>query len=64
LWLLELNYYGLGRTPSKEELLPENHNKVRWLEYGPVEKTHFCDFVHLNETGRRQFESWLGRALH
>lgn len=55
---------GLGRLPSKEELLPGQHDKVTWLEY-PNEggEAHYCDFVHLNKDGRNTFKNWFADTM-
>lgn len=56
----EVDYPGLGYRPAGEDLLPDLHDKIDWLTYYPVEDgSHFCDFMHFNETGRKQFTEWF-----
>lgn len=52
--------YGIGRFPAQKELLPEQHDKVIWLEYqGKRGEKDYCDFVHLNESARPDFREWF-----
>jgi hypothetical protein len=59
-----LDFAGLGHWPARQELLPDWHEKVTWVEYNPPEWTpHYCDFVHLNSKGRALSHAWLLRML-
>lgn len=55
-----IDFHGIGYDPKPQDLLPEHHNQVRWMDYTPSKGAHhFCDFVHLNEAGRQDFERWV-----
>jgi hypothetical protein len=58
------DFYGLGFYPSKKQLLPENHERVRWLEgMPPLESSFYCDYVHYNKKGREVYTSWLLKRI-
>jgi hypothetical protein len=62
--LHELDAQGLGFMPEEKELLPNNYDKVRWVQYKPpTDKRYYCDFVHLNHEGRVLFKGWFENVL-
>jgi hypothetical protein len=54
-----LDYFGLGYVPSKEQLLPDMHDKVQWLNFSPLESKYYCDFVHFNLEGQEIYTEWF-----
>lgn len=54
-----IDFYGLGYVPTPEQLLPDDHAKVQWMEYPRPPAAHYCDFVHFNANGRGPFTDWL-----
>lgn len=54
-----IDFYGLGYVPTPEQLLPEDHAKVQWMEYPRPPAEHYCDFVHFSKNGRGPFTDWL-----
>jgi hypothetical protein len=56
----QTDFFGIGYTPSPEELLPKTYNKVEWWRDAPAYPSdHYCDLVHLNQKGRGLFSKWL-----
>ena len=52
--------YGLDHRPAPAEMLPDLHDQVTWLSYpAPDDRRSYCDFLHLNETGRQDFDHWF-----
>ncbi len=55
-----IDSYGLDHAPDKEELLPALYDQVTWLSYPESEgRSAYCDFLHLNPTGREAFSQWF-----
>lgn len=59
----EISFHGLDHRPAPEELLPGLYEQVQWLDYGPISSSQFCDFVHFNDVGRKEFEAWFWERL-
>jgi hypothetical protein len=59
-----LNAYGLGAKPTKQQMLPELHDDVIWMNYPEkIGRNHYCDFIHLNKAGRAKFTEWFLREI-
>lgn len=56
----QIDFPGLGHSPSCRALLPDLYKDIQWASYYPVEGArHFCDFMHLNAQGRAAFTHWF-----
>lgn len=55
----KIDFYGLGFSPAREQLLPDDAGRVLWLDYPAPGPASFCDFVHFNAEGRADFTRWL-----
>lgn len=59
-----LDFYGLEHSPTPEELFPDIHDRLIWVNYKhPYGSDHFCDFVHFNDLGRPIFNQWFINLL-
>lgn len=59
-----LGFYGLGYQPKPEDLLPDMHEEVMWLNYTTnLGKESYCDFVHLNQQAAPIFKEWFLREI-
>lgn len=59
-----IDSYGLDHRPAPAEMLPDLHDRVTWLSYpAPDDRQSYCDFLHLNETGRQDFDHWFFKTI-
>jgi hypothetical protein len=58
-----LDYNGLGYMPAQDDLLSGLGDKVTWLSYPAQPAGEYCDFIHLNEEGRKEFTKWFVEEL-
>ncbi len=54
-----VDFYGLGFSPSFQQLAGELEKQPAYLSYPVPPPSDFCDFVHLNGEGRAAFTAWL-----
>lgn len=56
-----LDVASFDHDPTKEELLPEQSDEVKWWFYWPREEkaSQFCDFTHYNDKGRNLSTQWF-----
>lgn len=55
----KIDFYGLGFSPARTQLLPDDAGRVMWFDYPAPGPGSFCDFVHFNDGGRADFTRWL-----
>lgn len=58
-----LDYNGLGYTPAQDDLLSGLGDKVTWVSYPVQPAGEYCDFIHLNDSGREEFTKWFIKEI-
>lgn len=53
---------GLHHFRAAVQELADGRPEIDYLEFGPQRNEFYADYTHLNESGRRVFESWLAQT--